>query len=252
VDRCIPKDASALAIFDDWIAADDKPAVEKALRGSSLAFVCTPVHTIMKLLPWLLENAEGYVTDCGSTKQAIAASIQNHRNRQCCVLGHPMAGHPQGGLENARADLFFERKWILCSEGSSDDGLQVVESYVRALGAIPVRLPADVHDKSVAQTSHLPQVVASALAVQAADEDALQAAGPGYASATRVAGGAEAMWRDIFETNGEAIGLAMQHLGERLMKLGDEMQQGRASSTLDVLEHARALRFARDDPKSRP
>src|SRR5690606_36971061 len=132
-----------------------------------------------------------------------------HVSRGRFVLGHPMAGHPEGGLHNARADLFHGNKWILCAQGSDPGAQQLVSEFVQALGSDVVFLDAEEHDRSVAVTSHLPQVVASALSVFAEEVDAKQAAGPGFASATRVAGGAEAMWRDIFETNDKAVGTAL-------------------------------------------
>jgi prephenate dehydrogenase len=153
-----------------------------------------------------------------------------------------MAGHPQGGLENARADLFEDRKWILCGEGSASGSLATVREFVTGLGAHIVELSANEHDKSVAITSHVPQVIASALSVYAHHSSAMRAAGPGFASATRVAGGAEAMWKGIFETNGAAIGTALSEVAQRLRELGRQLESGDIRGALSTLEEARKSR----------
>lgn len=228
--------------FDAWVAADHEESVRRELARSDLTMLCVPVRVIARLLPGVLEHASGFVTDCGSTKVAITKIAEELPEGARFVAGHPMAGHPEGGLKNARADLFSSRKWILCPQGSSAEALQFVSDFVMNLGAEVVCLDAQKHDRSVAVTSHIPQVVASALAVFADEEDALPAAGPGFASSTRVAGGAESMWRDIFETNAASIGPALADLGERLQKLGQELQESKVESTLQVLEKARRLR----------
>lgn len=231
-----------LAPFDLWLPAQDDGGIRNELARSDLTLLCVPVRVIAELLPRVLELSPGWVTDCGSTKASLAKMVEGLPGRERFVAGHPMAGHPEGGLKNARADLFQDRKWILCPEGSSAEAEQLVTEFVRALGAEVVCIDAQRHDRSVAVTSHIPQVVASALSVFAEEEDAKQAAGPGFASSTRVAGGAESMWRDIFETNAESIGTALSDLGARLQTLGEELKQSNVEGTLQVLEKARQLR----------
>lgn len=233
---------SALYPFDAWVRASDEPAVRQELARSNLTLLCVPVRVIAQLLPRVLELSPGWVTDCGSTKAALSKIVESTPGRERYVAGHPMAGHPEGGLRNARADLFRGHKWILCPEGSSPEAEELVAQFVAELGAQVVRLDSRQHDRSVAVTSHIPQIVASALSVFADEEDAKQAAGPGFASSTRVAGGAESMWRDIFETNAESIGTALSDLGTQLLKLGEELKQSKVEGTLQVLEKARKLR----------
>lgn len=234
-------------VFDEWIQADDTKAVAKCLAASEMTVLCVPVRSIINLLPEVMRLSPGIVTDFGSTKQAITESLEKHPARGRFVAGHPMAGHPRGGLENAQAELFRDRKWILCPEASSPSALAEVEKLARGVGARVVQLSAKTHDEAVAITSHVPQVVASALSVRATSQNALSAAGPGFASATRVAGGAEGMWRDIFETNGRAVGEELKRVGENLQSLGEELMRDEVQSTLALLEAARAVKI--DDEK---
>jgi prephenate dehydrogenase len=153
-----------------------------------------------------------------------------------------MAGHPEGGLRNARADLFCDKKWILCPQGSTPDAVDLVRDFVVSLGAQAVDLSVEAHDRSVAITSHLPQLLASALAVIAQKKDALNAAGPGFASATRVAGGAEEMWRDIFGTNAQEISEALIEISELLRGLGNDLKDNKIKSSIELLRSARRTR----------
>jgi prephenate dehydrogenase len=157
-----------------------------------------------------------------------------------------MAGHPRGGIENATSDLFVDKKWILCAEQSSQEATDFVRDFVHSLGALPIHLSAADHDRSVAITSHLPQVIASALSVLAQKNDALKAAGPGFASATRVAGGQEEMWKDIFESNGAAIADALGQASSLFQELSTQLAAGEIEGVLQLLRGARSGREPRD------
>lgn len=231
-------------VFDEWVDATKASAVDACLAQSELTVLCVPVRTIIELLPEILNKTPGLVTDCGSTKRAVVESITSHPNRSRFVPGHPMAGHPVGGLENARATLFDGRTWLLCPQDDQAEAAAQLSEIIQQLGAEIIELSPEQHDASVAMTSHIPQVLASSLAVFAKKTDALSAAGPGFASVTRVAGGAEAMWRDIFETNGGPIGRELVQIARHLESLGESLQNGDASSALQLLEEARSLRDA--------
>lgn len=223
--------------------ADDPTSFAEGLRGVQVAFLCAPVRVISAQIALALDLAE-VVTDCGSTKRAILSQVAHHPRRQFFVPGHPMAGAPQGGIERARVDLFQGRRWLLCPERSQPDAVLRVETLVRDIGAEPVAMSAEDHDRAVALTSHLPQLLASALVVLAEERKDLPAAGPGFQSSTRVAGGPESMWFDIFATNGDEIASALAALRSALD--GVEQALGREppdlGPALKLLAAARALR----------
>lgn len=243
LDRNPAPPAPLRASIDEWIESGTPGAAERAFEKSELILLATPVHSIIELLPQALASG-AWVTDCGSTKLAIAESVAGLLQAERFVPGHPMAGHPAGGLENARADLFQDRRWILCPEKSSPEAHLRIQQFVQDLGARPVELKAAEHDRAVAITSHCPQVVASALFLLAQREHAVHSAGPGFDSTTRVAGGAESMWRDIFETNGKEIGQALVQLGSQLEQAGQSLLKDESQAVLDLLKKARDLRAA--------
>jgi prephenate dehydrogenase len=160
-----------------------------------------------------------------------------------------MAGSQDGGAEHASAGLFRQRPWILCPEGSAPDALERVEAFVRGLGAVPRRLSAAAHDRAVALTSHVPQLLASALACRAAERAVEAAAGPGFESATRVAGGGEAMWRDILATNADEVEAALAEVVNELAKARAGLRRvpPDLAGALALLERARAHRSRGSD-----
>lgn len=240
--------ASVLASNEARRAADafvdlaDGPAVERALAGSTLAVLAAPVSVICDRVAWVLEHAP-VVTDCGSTKRRVSEQARRASRAARFVPGHPMAGLPEGGIRNASAELFRGRTWILCAEHADADAVAEVESLVSGLGARALRLTAEAHDAAVARTSHLPQLLASALSLIGEGHAARGAAGPAFERATRIAGGPESMWRDIFASNGDEIARALGELFQELQPVLADLEDGTAPGSADsLLARARRLR----------
>ena len=229
---------------DELVDAADDQAVLRAAESAELVVLATPVSAVIRALPALLERAQ-VVTDCGSTKRAIVAATANVARRGRFVPGHPMAGRAGAGVEQASAEIFERRPWILCPDSSDKDAEALVEQMVRAVGAEPVRMSAEDHDRAVAITSHVPQLLASALAVLAQRRDADRSAGPAFESATRVAGGAESMWRDIFATNADEIVRALDELVAVLGNAAHDLDD-KADNALALLREARRVRGGGD------
>ncbi len=236
VDRApvLEKPAAARAA-QELVSSDDRDAVIRALSNCDLAVLALPVRVIQAELPFVLDHA-AVVTDCGSTKRAICARVAEHPRRGRFVAAHPMAGAPEGGIEQACADLFEGKRWLVCPDGSDRDAVERVESSIAAVGAHTISLSAAEHDRAVARTSHLTQLLASALLMVGHGANAEFVAGPSFASATRVAGGPEAMWQDIFATNADEIAAALAELVSELAPVQRELAQSPA-----VLEAARDL-----------
>jgi len=112
------------------------------------------------------------------------------------VAGHPMAGSHERGLAAARGDLFEGKRWFL--DARDDD----VEQLVRDCGAIPELVDADEHDRAVALTSHLPQILSTALAAYLGEhEDMLRFAGSGLTTFLRLAGSEASVWKPVIDAN---------------------------------------------------
>lgn len=229
------------AIADECCNVADTGDVVRAMRTSELTVLAAPVRAIESHLELALVHAP-LVTDCGSTKRRIVERAREFARFDHFVPGHPMAGRPLGGAESATADLFEQRRWILCPEGVNALALHRVRELVEYLGAECVQMNAADHDRAVALTSHAPQVFASVLTVMAHRLNAEAAAGPGYLSATRVAGGNVSMWRDIFSSNADAVSQVILDLAEELKRAGQALQRQDVEQVIQVLKTAQELR----------
>jgi prephenate dehydrogenase len=143
----------------------------------------------------------------GSTKHDLVERTPDPR----FVGGHPIAGAETAGVEHARADLFQDAVWYLTPHEQSGGLLyERLHRFVVDVGARPVAVDAETHDRLVAVFSHLPHVLANVLASQAAARlsehgEALRQVGPSFRDMTRVAGANTAMWSDIYRSNRAAI-----------------------------------------------
>jgi prephenate dehydrogenase len=238
--------AEAKNAADEHLPLEETESLKAALERSELTVLAVPVSTIVRLLPWSLTHAP-VVTDCGSTKREIAqAALENPRGARF-VPGHPMAGLPDGGVENARGDLFEGRSWILCPERADPDARQAVAEMVQLTGANLIELTPEAHDRAVAVTSHLPQLLASSLYTLAEDQQARVAMGPAFERATRGAGGLESMWNDIFETNADEVARAAEQLSQELSKVAAGLRRSPPDThaALSLLARARSRRTQR-------
>jgi prephenate dehydrogenase len=228
---------------DQHLPLEDAEAMKSALERSDITVLAVPVSTIVRLVPWALQHAP-VVTDCGSTKREIALAAAEQPRGTSFVPGHPMAGLPDGGIDNARADLFEGRAWIVCPELADAHARATVTEMVRLTGAHLVELTPEAHDRAVAITSHLPQLLSSALLTLADDQNARIAMGPAFERATRGAGGLESMWSDIFETNADEVARAAEALSQELTKVATSLRRSPPDiqTALAVLARARDRR----------
>lgn len=119
------------------------------------------------------------------------------------VAGHPMAGSERSGLAAADGDLFRGRNWFLGAPAVDP----LLDRFVADLGAIAVTAEPEDHDRAVALTSHLPQVLSTALAsvVSREIESAGAFAGEGLKTFLRLAGSPHRVWSATLESGGAEI-----------------------------------------------
>lgn len=168
------------------------------------------------------------VTDCTSVKGPVMTWAEaDETARRRFVGGHPMAGFERGGLEHACADLFQGAPWILCPTPIGEESvIAAVEAMVRDLGARPLRMDADTHDRHVAWLSHIPHVLAAILVRQATHLEHRGAGGGSWRDLTRVAGAEPELWRDILALNAPAVRTALASLREEIERLEASLGDG--------------------------
>ncbi len=180
---------------------------------SDLVVLAMPVTAMPAAMRTIAATgSSAVVTDVGSTKRGVMAAARDTGLR-AFVGGHPMAGGERPGAAEARGDLFVGRPWLLVEGTASDEDGARLEAFARALGAVTSWMPADLHDRTVAYVSHLPQIVAAAL-MNAADAAVAttgpDVAGNAFAEMTRLASSPADMWQGICAENADFVAEALR------------------------------------------
>jgi prephenate dehydrogenase len=215
-------------------AIDRGATLEEAAGESDLLFLAQPIFGIIETLRQLdpMVRPDALVTDAGSTKRAIAEEAARSLKRCAFVGGHPMAGKEVRGAAAAEAGLFRGRPWVLTKDIDHE-----FRRWIAVIGAREIILDPVQHDRLVAWSSHLPQLSSTALASLLREKapEAASVAGPGLLDSTRLAMSSYDLWRDILETNGEEISVALDAYIEKLQALRKDLET----------EFARGSEFAR-------
>jgi len=226
-------------------AIDEGATLEDAAPRADLIYLAGPIHAILETIPALdgLARPGALVTDAGSTKRRICE--EGSKLRGALFLGgHPMAGKEKRGVEEAEAELFRGRPWLLTPSRREDLETPAAREFVQWLeriGAEPRVMTPEEHDRTVALGSHLPQMLSTALAASLDGVPGVaEAAGPGLVDMTRLALSGWDIWRDILETNRDEIAAAIGLYEERLLALKARLEQG-----LPEEEFLRGAEFAR-------
>jgi prephenate dehydrogenase len=143
-----------------------------------------------------------------------------------------MAGKEFGGVEHAEPDLFRDAAWLITPIDGADNYTARQQEYLqllRSIGARVIAMDAERHDRLCAWISHLPQMIATALASTLRDEfgddDAItQIGGRALREMTRIAHSPYSMWRDIALTNTDNIEDALQRFEQQLAHLRENLR----------------------------
>lgn len=247
--------AREMGAIDDGI---ENPA--RACVGSEIVVLATTVggiiNSIENLGPTLPRNV--LLTDVGSTKMEIlkrAQQVFGAASANRFLGGHPMAGKEHSGIENADASLFQGAAWIFTPVMS--EPTDVAHAYIgliASLGTHVIHLSPQQHDRLVAWTSHLPQMLSTAFAAvlqdEAEKEDSVsisrdqmrQVGGRALREMTRVASSPYSVWRDVALTNAAPIEEALLKLEQRLTHIRENLRTPELRT-----EFERAARFKRPD-----
>lgn len=214
-------------------AADD---LAQGIAGADLVVLAAPARAILTLLVQLPRiRPEGCrLLDLGSTKGEICRAMDKLPANFAAIGGHPMCGRERSGLAAAQPNLYRGKRFILCRTGRTTPAVEATAlQIIEWLGAQPLFLPADEHDRMVAAVSHLPYMVAASLMAvvnrsHPPDSAVWQVSASGWRDTTRLAGSDPRMMLDILMTNRAAV---LDWLGEyagsleeltALLRRGDE------------------------------
>jgi prephenate dehydrogenase len=202
---------------------------------TDLIILAAPVCTILSLLQDLprYHSDSAIVIDLGSTKTQITQAMTALPEQFDPLGGHPMCGKEKSGLVNASVELFVNAVFVLTPlQRTSQHALAIGKALVAAVGARPVILEPEENDRWTAATSHLPYLLASALALATPPESATLV-GPGFRSTSRLAASSPGMMLDILKTNSGNLKSALAQFREKL----DQIETCLEQNDWDHLEH---------------
>ena len=173
--------------------------------------------------------------DVASVKVPVVAAAAGVAN---FVATHPMAGSERSGPGAARADLFDGCSWAYVPSGDADLDARARE-FIRWCGGFPVATSAEAHDRIVALTSHLPQIVASCYAalLGKSESEAQQLCGPVARELLRISDVNAPMWRDILRANAHNVEPQLRRLASALTSAADDL----ARLEISTRSNARAV-----------
>ncbi|WP_200206615.1 prephenate dehydrogenase [Micromonospora coerulea] len=244
-----PDPATRDYAHEQGVAAPD--TLEEAVAGRDVVFLCGPLPSLPETLARVAGATDEHcvLTDVGSTKAAVAAAATAQGLGHRFVPGHPMAGADRAGLTAATPVLLDGAAWVLCPTGSGMAAFRRLAALViDVFGARVVPLSAPEHDVVAALSSHVPHLLAGALAgaVQrsALREAVLALAAGSFTDGTRVAGGpAERTANMLLANRGPALA-GLEAVRAVLDELADAVRAGDRAALTALLDEGRTARAA--------
>ncbi|MGA1188547.1 MAG: prephenate dehydrogenase [Pseudomonadales bacterium] len=252
-------DSSAMALGESLGIVDQiHPTLDTLPSAVDVLMLATPVRTLPSILPHLAEF-EGVLTDVGSVKQPIVDAVLSITPQlaERLVPGHPVAGSERHGVGAADANLFRHHKVILTPlDVTQLDAIARIQTIWTSLGAEVVEMSVAHHDDVLAQTSHLPHLLAYTLVDVLAgfgdEREVFEYAAGGFRDFSRIAASDPEMWRDIFLTNKEALLRLIETFSAALNQTSKLIEAEDAEALTERLTRAKAARdyFTSIQPKS--
>jgi prephenate dehydrogenase len=187
---------------------------------------------------------DALVTDLVSLKAPLAQRAAELGVAGNFIGAQPICGGAESGFGSGRADLFQGAVvWLCAAEKASEILRKRAEGFWSAIGGIPRWSGAEEHDAQMAWVSHLPQLVANALA------GALDSAGyspsdlgPGGRDMTRLAGSNPNLWKDLLEESAPVTGVGLTSVARALNVLGDLLARREVHKIAEFMERTRRWR----------
>ena len=241
----------------------EAPSALLAVSGADLVLLAVPVaatEATFKAIRHLLTK-NTLVMDVGSTKREVIDAARRVLRDQVGVFvpAHPITGKELAGVEHADAELYRGRQVILTPiERTLTTQIDKAQKLWTALGCDVKLMSPEAHDAAYAAVSHLPHMIAfammNAIKGQAAADEFLSLAGPGFRDFTRIAASDPNVWRDILISNREELLAQSRHFQRALHALEQTLSGGNADALetlIDQASQARAhWRMSTNKPKS--
>ena len=240
------KQAKQLNVIDDF-----ETDIKKAVVGADVVVVATPLGAMQAVFNELASCLPDscVVTDVGSAKQHVVdvAEAAFGVLPKNFVPGHPIAGTEKSGVTAAYAELFKERRVILTPRLETDhEALDKIKKMWVTCGAEIVEMEPRHHDEVLAETSHLPHMLAYALVDTLArmddSQEIFEFAAGGFRDFTRIASSDPQMWHDICVANREQLANALHAFNEDLQRLTKAVEEADSDYLKETFTRAKQAR----------
>jgi prephenate dehydrogenase len=241
------------AKLDGFDATENiEEALTRAADSNALIVLAVPVPALPIMLGYIRDSApECPLTDVTSVKAAVLEEVQSFGLVERFVGGHPMAGTARSGWAASNPRLFVGAPWVVSVDDHVDPVVWTeVMNLALDCGAVVVPARSDEHDAAAATISHLPHLLAEALAVTAGEVPlAFALAAGSFRDGTRVAGTAPDLVRAMCEANTDHLLPALENTLDLLTRARDALASKSPLTDLVEAGHAARVRY---DSFSRP
>ncbi|MEI8017699.1 MAG: prephenate dehydrogenase/arogenate dehydrogenase family protein [Schlesneria sp.] len=247
-------EAALAAGLIDEATTSTKSVIDRA----NLVVFCTPVERVASDVRAAFadlsmsvdnSNAQGpgsglLLTDVGSVKGPICSDLMDF---PMFVGSHPIAGSHRQGFEAADARLFEGRLCVLTPTTSTPEpSITRLDRFWRALGMRTISMSPVAHDAALAMTSHLPHLVAAALATTVCD-DHRRLTGTGFRDTTRVAAGDPDLWAGILMNNADQVVNGIDEMQNRLTAYRNALANHNLIEIRQLLKDGQQFRMSLDE-----
>lgn len=242
------KDAASLAsALEAGVIDCAASSVADSAKCVDIMIIAVPVLSVQSILEQIPLNK--IITDVGSVKAPIieASRIAYGKVPEKLVPGHPIAGSEKQGITSANPDLFENHMVILTPLKSTDENAtEIIRKLWQSLGSQVIEMSAARHDNILAQTSHLPHLLAyalvEALSSRGDNMEVLKFAAGGFRDFSRIAASDPIIWRDIFKANRSEVIKALDRFLEEISLLRQLVLNGDSDAMEKVFRRARKAR----------
>lgn len=227
---------------------DEILSIPEESTDSDIVFLCLPVEISLQIFKQIspLLKTGSIITDVCGVKGIFENTWQTIASEGVYIGGHPMTGKEKGGYDNSDPLLFENSVYIISERAKDLEQKDVLFSIIKAIGGRIVFLDPFVHDKVVANVSHLPQLLSVALVNSAAsgnsDVNNIDFAAGGFRDMTRIASSDFNIWKAVFKLNRKEILLALVSLQQQLSEIKRYIETNDSEKVGDLFEAAREKR----------
>lgn len=210
---------------------------------SDIVFVCTPIDYVAECVRKISNISGALITDTASAKNAIMRNIPPDIR---FIGGHPMTGSERNGYFASEVGIFENAVYALMPrEDTSFSDYELLSTLLENIGALPLKIGKNLHDRAVGAVSHLPHVVAAALVdyVSGKDDSGIlsRLAAGGFKDITRIASSDPKLWQQILLSS-EGLETQIRDFILTLETFRDALIRKDSDSLTALLKNARGYR----------